>query len=237
MRQKHLSIKEKYYVSDENGQTIFYAERPQHLARNILAMFVGVIAGIAVILAFSALASAADGVLETILISAAWILGFLAIFIVAIALSKKRHLLLYVDDTKQRQVLEIQQDRKVEFIKSTYTVTDANGTVIARFVKVYIHNLIRKKWDCFDAAGNHISVIREDSIGKAIARRLLGPMFGALRTNFIILTPQEAQLGAFNREFTILDRYVLDMRQDPARTLDRRIALGIGLMLDTGEKR
>ena len=44
-------------------------------------------------------------------------------------------------------------------------------------------------------------------------------------------------IGEFNRKFTILDRYVLDMTADPAHELDRRIALALGVMLDTGERR
>jgi len=43
--------------------------------------------------------------------------------------------------------------------------------------------------------------------------------------------------GEFNRKLTILDRYVLDMRADTTRSLDRRIALALGVMLDTGERR
>jgi len=44
-------------------------------------------------------------------------------------------------------------------------------------------------------------------------------------------------IGDFNRKLTLLDRYVLDLRQDPDRRLDRRVALALGIMLDTGERR
>ena len=46
-----------------------------------------------------------------------------------------------------------------------------------------------------------------------------------------------ALVGTFNRKFTLLDRYVLDLTGDPGRMLDRRIALALGVMLDTGERR
>ena len=59
-----------------------------------------------------------------------------------------------------------------------------------------------------------------------------------LRTNFVILAKKrKIESEAFNRKFTILDRYVLDMSNDPERVIDRRIAVAIGIMLDTGEKR
>ena len=72
----------------------------------------------------------------------------------------------------------------------------------------------------------------------SILRRFLGPLFGVLRTNFIIVQGSEENvLGQFNRNLSILDRYVLDMSRDYTRSIDRRIALAIGVMLDTGERR
>ena len=47
----------------------------------------------------------------------------------------------------------------------------------------------------------------------------------------------ETIIGEFNRKFTLLDRYVLDLTRDPGITLDRRVALALGGMLDTGERR
>ena len=45
------------------------------------------------------------------------------------------------------------------------------------------------------------------------------------------------RLGEFNRKLTLFDRYVLDLSADPTRSLDRRIALAMGVMLDTGDGR
>jgi hypothetical protein len=65
-------------------------------------------------------------------------------------------------------------------------------------------------------------------------------MFGLLRTNFIILAgdgSDRRELGQFNRKFTLFDSYVLNMSTDPEQTIDRRLAVAIGVMLDTGERR
>ena len=62
------------------------------------------------------------------------------------------------------------------------------------------------------------------------------PILSFLRTNFIFLRNEQV-IGEFNRKFTILDRYVLDMSADTQRTIDRRIAVAISVMLDTGERR
>ena len=64
---------------------------------------------------------------------------------------------------------------------------------------------------------------------------------GFLRTNFILVVPRggevEAMRGEFNRNFTIFDRYVLDLTRDRPRTIDRRLAVALGVLLDTGEHR
>jgi hypothetical protein len=40
LRQKHLSVSEKYYVGDEQGRSILFVERPAHLLRNLAAAVV-----------------------------------------------------------------------------------------------------------------------------------------------------------------------------------------------------
>ena len=90
----------------------------------------------------------------------------------------------------------------------------------------------------YDPGGRLLYTAKEDSVILSLLRRFLGSFFGLLRTNFLILRgDSEDVLGEFKRKFTILDRYVLDMSADPQRTVDRRIALALGLMLDTGERR
>jgi hypothetical protein len=40
-----------------------------------------------------------------------------------------------------------------------------------------------------------------------------------------------------NRKFTLHDRYVLGLTPDRLRILERRIAVAVGVLLDTGERR
>jgi hypothetical protein len=80
-------------------------------------------------------------------------------------------------------------------------------------------------------------VAREDSIILSLVRRFV-PFMGLLRTNFIFQRAgSERVVGEFRRKLTILDRYVLDLSADKARAFDRRIAVALGVMLDTGERR
>ena len=135
-------------------------------------------------------------------------------------------------------MFDVLQDKKVQFPMRTYTVRDASGAPLASFKKNYLYNIFRKRWEMRAPNGSVMYVAKEDSIILSLLRRVLGPLFGLLRTNFLI-TRGESDLvvGEFKRKLTILDRYVLDLSADRRRDLDRRLGLALGVMLDTGERR
>jgi len=240
LRQKHLSLSEKYYVWDEGGQELLFIERPAMLLRNLLAAFAAILA-FAVVAGLCALLAAAapdDGPVQGLLITAALLGGVFAAVLAAVVCSPKRHVYFYRDDTKRERMLTVEQDRKFTPVVATYTVKDAAGTILARLRKNYLYNIFRKRWTCSDPDGKLLSLIQEDSLLLSILRRFLGPFFGLLRTNFVLFKGgTEEVVGEFNRKLTLLDRYVLDLSADDGEHLDRRVALAIGVMLDTGERR
>lgn len=240
LRQQMLRISAKYDVGDEQGNNIIFIERPAHFLRNFGALLAAVIVwlgGVALLVTLVEMLPAqgtARGVVSLI--------GMLAIFIGApvlgIALSAKRHVTFYRDQTKRARLLDILQDKKFQPLTTTFTVRDVRGKPLARLAKNWLYNLIRKRWYVYAPDGDLLYVAKEDSVILSLLRRFLGPLFGLLRTNFIILPAgTEDVIGEFKRKFTILDRYVLDMTADPQRSMDRRIALALGVMLDTGERR
>jgi hypothetical protein len=166
-------------------------------------------------------------------------IGFVVgLLVVAVGLSAKRHVTFYRDQTKGDKLLEVLQDRKWQPITATYTVRDRAGRTLALLWKNYLYNVVRKRWYVKAADGTTSYVAKEDSMILSLLRRMLGPLFGLLRTNFVILRAQsEDVVGEFNRKLTILDRYVLDLKADRSRAFDRRVALALGVMLDTGERR
>jgi len=117
-------------------------------------------------------------------------------------------------------------------------MNDSEGNCLARFRKKFLYNIIRKRWYCFDPEGSLLCIAKEESIILSLLRRILGNFFGLLRVNFIILRGNSDNIiGEFNRKFTLLDRYVLDMTNDSGNDIDRRIAIALGVLLDTGERR
>jgi hypothetical protein len=172
------------------------------------------------------------------LVSLIGIIGFVPVLAgVGMTLSKKRHVSFYTSQDRSVRVLEVLQEKKYVFINATFTVKNADGLVLARLRKNYLYNLIRRKWEVLSPGGTVEWVAREDSIILSLMRRLV-PFMGLLRTNFIFQpTGSEKVVGEFRRRMTLLDRYVLDLKADPTHALDRRVAVALGVMLDTGERR
>lgn len=239
LRQKHLSLNEKYVVWDEQGRPILFIERPSHLARGCLAGLAAFGGAILVAGVLGALAAVVPVEAIQIALGISAFVGFVITLVaLLVALQPKRHVTVTRDETRSERLLEILQDAKWQIPVATYTVRDPAGEVLARLRKNHLYNFFRKRWQCYAPDGSLWCVAMEDSMILSLLRRFLGPLFGVLRTNFIILAGESDKvIGEFNRKFTILDRYALDLKEDPARTLDRRVAVALGVMLDTGERR
>src|SRR4030095_15261995 len=148
----------------------------------------------------------------------------------------KRHVTFYKDDSKMEKVLEIRQLNKIEFPYANFSVLDRTGILIGSFRKNVLFDYIRRRWQVMNEHGLNLCTAKEDSIILSLLRRTGIPIFLFMRTNFIFLRGNRV-IGEFNRKLTLLDRYVLDPPADTQRTFDRRIALALGVMLDTGERR
>ena len=238
IRQRHFAISSKYDIADDEGREIAFAHRPSAVLRLLLA---GIVLMIWLPFAFFVvpLLLTVDPSKPSDLVLLLVYLLFLALgFGIFYLLLPLRHTTFYRTDEMLESLMTVRQLRKFSVRNMSYHLFDSDGTVLAELRKNYLYNIIRKRWYISDPAGQLICVAIEDSILLSLLRRFLGPMLGMLRTNFMIVKPDfEQELGEFVRKFTLFDKYVLDLTQDPNRTLDRRIALALGVMLDTGENR
>jgi uncharacterized protein YxjI len=240
LRQKALTVHEKYDVWDENGQPILFVERPAHFWRNGLALLAGVAAGLVaatlIVLGLGALSSNNPPTWVPVL---AFTLAGVALivlpFLVFARLGRPRNIFFYRDDSKTEELLVVRQDQVTTLLEHTYTVAEPSGRVLAHFKKNPLTALYRTKWVCDGPDGRRLAVAIEDSLLSALVRRYVvrvTPM------NFVFRRGDtEEVIGRFDRKFTLLDRYVLDVSADPVGTLDRRVALALGVILDTGERR
>jgi hypothetical protein len=239
-KQRILTIQEQYDILDKDGQPLMFVERPVHYVQNLsagclaLIVLIGVIGG-GIFLGVEAFKGQPGMTVAIILLAA--VVGFIAFFAIFFALMAKRHITIYGDKSRTELLLEIRQDFKFILINAWFTVLDHNGEMIARFRKNYLHNFFRRRWYGYWPDGSLMLVAMEDSVMLALLRRFLGPLFGVLRTNYVLFKPDQGTvIGEFNRKFTLLDRFVLDMNPDRAGYLDRRLAVTLGILIDTSEK-
>jgi len=237
VNQKHFSISEKYYVYDEAGNKLFFVERSRMFLRIFLAIIAGLITwgvvGFLSLVLGQAMGGSFDGMFEVL----GFLVGFIAMLAMIARLIPYRHVDIWDSDRKTALLVQIQQKYKWVFLHERYDVV-VGKELIARLEKNHMEDMFRKKWVVSTAAGVPIMIAKEDSLILSLLRRLIGPLFGLLRTNFVFFDPTgTVPYGEFNRKFTILDKYVLDMTPDTARKVDRRVALALGIILDTGEHR
>lgn len=241
LRERVFTITAKYEVWSESGQPILYVERPTYPVRTVLAYALAAVAALLVLVWTARAVGAAGEDAGAFLALLGWGLAVAAFFVVSMSARPLRHVTVFRDDSRREVLLRILQNERVAVWSRSYTVVTASGGPLARLSKHYVHNVFRKRWYVETPAGQRLALVLEDSVVLSLLRRVLGSFFGILRTNFVLVhvggPADGAVFGEFNRKFTLFDRYVLDLTADPAREFDRRIALAVGVMLDTGERR
>ena len=89
--------------------------------------------------------------------------------------------------------------------------------------------ILRRKWELLDLQGNVLLEFVEDSRPKSLARKMLGHLWGLLRTNYVLRADGQ-EIGFVRREWSIWNRFEIDMR--PRAELDRRVVLAAVLLMD-----
>lgn len=237
LNQRAFTISSQYEVWSHDGQPLLYVERPTYPVRTGLAYLVGAIVASLVFSSVVQMAARADERFGGLVGLVAIALAAAAFLVVSMSARPLRHVTVYRDQSRREVLLHIRQDQRVAVLARSYTLTTLAGDVLARFRKVYVHNLVRKRWYVQGPDGRPLARAIEDSVVLSLLRRVLGTFFGILRTNFLLMAESGEVLGELNRKFTLFDRYVLDVGADTEQRLDRRVALALGIMLDTGERR
>ncbi|MDR7866863.1 MAG: hypothetical protein RIN56_08575 [Sporomusaceae bacterium] len=226
LREKHFAINTKYHVRDEDGSPLLYVERPALVMQRIMAFILIFIVIILISRIFFTIAPDLNWGLVT--------------FLVAYFVGPRRHIHFYPDENKTAAILTVTQDYVVQFPTTRFTLRDLAGNILATYKKNRFTDFLRKRWWVYGPDGVLLLVAQEDSIILSLLRRLTGYIvdIAFFRTNFIFYAPdRETVLGEFNRKMTIFDRYTLDMSEDAGGAIDRRVALALGVLLDTGEGR
>ena len=85
----------------------------------------------------------------------------------------KEDIRIYVDESKSHEWLKIKQKQIIDAWGGYDIVDSQSGEHIGTVRRKFWASIIRTRWHLLDAAGNEVGILIEDSMGYALARRLL----------------------------------------------------------------
>lgn len=245
VKQKLFSLNEVYTLLNEAEEPQLFVRRRSRRVANLLALFGGLLTFVVVLvpLMFLVASLGLPQVEANVgLVLGGIVLSFIPAGAVLIWLTPYRHVSFCTDRAFTDMAMSVTQDNRAHPWIRWFTLHEGGeqGPVLARFRKNAMWDMIRRRWHIYGADGQLIGLAMEDSLMKAILRRVVKRVLPLLpiRTNFIITDDSGRRIVAeFNRKFTIRDHYVLHFHDSTQRLLDRRVALAGAVLLDTGERR
>lgn len=143
----------------------------------------------------------------------------------------------YRDEAGTQAVMGIKADRRID-IRSTMSVTDANGQLIGQLRKKGAVSLVRSTWE-LEQPGLPVVTITERSMAIALLRRFWGaiPFLGDFPVPWVFHF--DGKVGdrmvlTHTRRWGIRDRFVLETH---VPELDARVAIALAILLDAMQKR
>jgi uncharacterized protein YxjI len=151
----------------------------------------------------------------------------------------KEDIRFFADENEARELWRIKARSLMEF-GGRYDVTTPEGEKIGVLGKVFGKSLLRSTWSIMDADEQELAVAKERSVPIAILRRVIDAVpygdFVPIPFHFTI-DAAERHIGDLNRRFGVRDTYDLDVSGDVERTIDRRLAVSLGIALDALQSR
>ena len=151
----------------------------------------------------------------------------------------KEDIRFYADESETRELWRIKARSMMEF-SSRYDVTTPEGEKIGVLGKAFGKSLLRSTWQILDAEEQVLAVATERSMSIAVFRRLVDivPYGDFVPVPFHFTIDAGARhIGDLNRRLGFRDTYDLDVSGDVERTIDRRLAVTLGIALDALQSR
>jgi uncharacterized protein YxjI len=145
----------------------------------------------------------------------------------------KEDVRVYADETKNRELLNIQARQILDF-SSYYDVIDSQySTKVGGLRRKGFRSMVQDEWEVFDPQEKSIGILKEDSLSWALIRRIF---LGTLMPQNYDLNFGTDRVADYKQRFQLF-RYVLeiDFQMDPGKNLDRRLGLAAAILLATIE--
>jgi hypothetical protein len=151
----------------------------------------------------------------------------------------KEDIRFFAKEDETEELFRIKARSLMEF-GGRYDVTTPSGEKIGVLGKVFGKSLLRSTWSIMDAGEQELAVAQERSQFWAIVRRVIDAVpygdFIPIVFHFRI-DRGDHHLGDFTRALGVRDRYTLDLSGDTDRSIDRRLAIALGIALDALQSR
>jgi uncharacterized protein YxjI len=145
----------------------------------------------------------------------------------------------FANEDETEELFRLKARAVMEF-SGRYDVTTPEGERIGVLGKVFGRSLFRSTWRVLDAAEQELAIATERSFTVAILRRAAEAIpyadFIPIPFHFTI-DRGERHIGDMNRRLGFRDTYELDVAGDVERTIDRRLAVALGIALDALQSR
>ena len=141
----------------------------------------------------------------------------------------KEDIRLYSDETKSRELLNIQSRQILDF-SAYYDVFDSQYTTkIGGIRRKGLRSMVQGEWEISDAGDNSIGILTEDSLSRALLRRFL---LGAFFPQYYDLIIGGERVADYKQRFNPF-RYELDInfRLDVSRKIDHRLGIAAAILL------
>ena len=140
----------------------------------------------------------------------------------------KEDIRIYVDESKSQEWLKIKQKQIVDAWGGYDIVDSQSGEHIGTVRRKFWASVLRTRWHLLDAAGNEIGMLIEDSMGYALARRILLGIL--LPKKFHIEIGGGGEFVTMRQMFNpFIKKLVVNI--PPSHPLDRRFIAGLAIVI------
>ena len=146
----------------------------------------------------------------------------------------KEDIRIYVDESKSHEWLKIKQKQIIDAWGGYDIVDSQSGEHIGTVRRKFWASIIRTRWHLLDAAGNEVGILIEDSMGYALARRLLLEIL--LPKKFHIEIGGGTEFVTMRQLFNpFIKKLVVNI--PPNHPLDRRFIAGLAIVIAAVDSR
>ena len=140
----------------------------------------------------------------------------------------KEDIRIYSDESKSHEWLKIKQKQMVDAWGGYDIMDSVSGEHIGTVRRKFWASVLRTRWHLLDAAGNEVGMLIEDSMGYALARRLLLGIL--LPKKFHVEIGGGAEFVTMRQMFNpFIKKLVVNI--PPNHPLDRRFIAGLAIVI------